>query len=256
MGLFGKGNTMNMTHDEGLPGFGKGFATAMTLDEENRCLVFTARAFKSTNPVRLPLDKVKKAGNVNITEIEKQSKIRRAVVGGLLFGGAGAIVGAMSAGEKKKIQTMYIINYTSEGTDKVIVLHSNGSNLNFFGFQKRLEAYLPKSEPKPQGEIILGDSPDRLSDGELPFGWVTHHQDFVQKIQSQHMYFINQWINAEPNTKEKYAALKSLILFLYDAKKLCLEKGECYEKWFEEMIADDSYFSKREKELSELKAVL
>ena len=121
MGLFGKGNTMNMIHLEGLPGFGKGYATAMTLDEEHQCLQFKARAFKDTNDVELPLNKITKAGNINITEIEQQSKVGRAVIGGLLFGNAGAIVGAMTAGEKQKIKTLYVINYLS---NDVFPLHS------------------------------------------------------------------------------------------------------------------------------------
>jgi hypothetical protein len=155
MGLFGKGKIMNMVHCEGLPGFNKGYATSMELDEENQCLKFKARAFKNVNEVKLPLNKIIKAGNVNITEIEQQSKIGRAIVGGFLFGGAGAIVGAMSAGEKKKIQTLYIINYRSDNEDKVIVLHGNGGNLNYFSFQKCLEQYLPKPEPKVSGDIVL-----------------------------------------------------------------------------------------------------
>lgn len=33
MALFGKGNTMNMIHEEGLPGYTRGTAITMTLDE-------------------------------------------------------------------------------------------------------------------------------------------------------------------------------------------------------------------------------
>ena len=53
------------------------------------------------------------------TQIEikekKQSPIGRALVGGFLFGGAGAIVGAMTAGkkEKKKARIYLIISYVS-----------------------------------------------------------------------------------------------------------------------------------------------
>lgn len=154
MGLFGKGNTMNMIHLEGLPGFGKGYATAMTLDEEHQCLQFKARAFKDTNDVELPLNKITKAGNINITEIEQQSKVGRAVIGGLLFGNAGAIVGAMTAGEKQKIKTLYIINYSSNDEKKVIILKGNGGNLNYTGFQKRLNELLPTFESKNTHEKI------------------------------------------------------------------------------------------------------
>ena len=59
------------------------------------------------------------------TEIveKKQSSIARAVVGGVLFGGAGAIVGAMTADtkQKKKTSLYFIISYTaSSGEEKYI----------------------------------------------------------------------------------------------------------------------------------------
>ncbi len=146
MGLFGKGNVINMIHYEGLPGFGKNYATSMELDEENRCLIFKARAFKNVPEVKLPLEKVTSAGTVSITEIEEQSKIGRAFVGGVLFGTAGAIVGAMSAGEKQKLKYVYIINYVSDGETKAIVMQSNGGNLNYNKFQEALKKYLPKVE--------------------------------------------------------------------------------------------------------------
>lgn len=155
MGLFGKGNILNMTHHEGLPGYSDKTAITMELDEEHRCLIFKARAFKKPE-IKLPLSKVISSGNVNIAEIEQQSKVGRAIVGGLLFGNAGAIVGAMTAGEKQKIKTLYIINYEGEAGTKAIVLHDNGSNMNFFKFQKKLQEYLPKQQAKEQPkEIVL-----------------------------------------------------------------------------------------------------
>lgn len=153
MGLFGKGNVLNLSHLDGLPGYTKGTAVTMELDEENRCLIFKARAFKKPE-IKLPLSKVSAAGNVNVAEVEQQSKVGKAVIGGLLFGSAGAIVGAMTAGEKQKIKTLYIVNYESDGENKAIVLHDNGSNLNFFKFQKKLQGYLPKKPDAPK-EITL-----------------------------------------------------------------------------------------------------
>ena len=155
MGLFGKENVMNMIHHDGLPHFSKGCATSMELDEDSRCLIFRSRAIKNTPEIKLPLNKVQKAGSVNITEIEEQSKIGRAVVGGLLFGKAGAVIGAMSAGEKKKIKTLYIINYTSDDETKAIVMQSNGSNLNFFKFQNKLKGLLQKQEESKTPDIII-----------------------------------------------------------------------------------------------------
>lgn len=154
MGLFGKGNVMNMTHYDGLPNFHKNYAISMELDEENHYLIFKARAFKNISNVKLPLNKIIKAGNVNIEEIEQQSAVGRALVGGFLFGNAGAIVGAMTAGEKKKLKTVYIINYISDGEPKVVVLQNNG-NPNYFKFQEKLNSYLPKQDKSTPDEIML-----------------------------------------------------------------------------------------------------
>ena len=68
----------------------------------------------------------------------------RAVVGGVLFGAAGAIIGAMSAEEKKKNKYFYIINYQKDGESKAITMLENGGNMNYFKFQKKLTEYLPK----------------------------------------------------------------------------------------------------------------
>ncbi len=154
MALFGKGNTMNMIHQEGLPGYSKEAAITMTLDESIRCLVFKARVLKKPE-IKLPLEKISFAGTVAVEQIVKQSATGRAIVGGLLFGNAGAIVGAMTAEEKKRNQYLYIINYEGETGTKAIVLHDNGSNMNFFKFQKKLQEYLPKQQAKEQPKDIV-----------------------------------------------------------------------------------------------------
>ena len=46
MGLFGSGNTMNMIHQDGLPGYSKGTAITMTLNESAMTLTFKARSIQ------------------------------------------------------------------------------------------------------------------------------------------------------------------------------------------------------------------
>ena len=147
MGLFGKAKQTKliMYHYNGLPGFKENVPCNMFLDEENLRLRFELFTSKDSSIIELPLNKITNAKLVNVEEIEQQSKIGRAVVGGILFGNAGAIVGAMSSGEKKKIKTMYIINYVSDGEEKVIALQEKG-NINYFKFQKRLTELLPNQE--------------------------------------------------------------------------------------------------------------
>ena len=96
----------------------------------------------------------------------------------------------------------------------------------------------------------LGEPLDKLVSGELPFGWIANHRDFTEKISSQHNYFLHLWLNSRQNSpKEQYSSLKSFVLFLNDCKKLCASQGECYIKWFNDCIADDTYIQERTKEL-------
>lgn len=157
MGLFGKKKEkqekMIMYHYEGIPSYRTNCPCNMYLDEENQCLRFELFASKELNPVQLPLNKITKAGLVHVTEIEQQSKVGRAIVGGLLFGNTGAIIGALSAGEKKKIKSIYIINYITDGETKSISLGEKG-NINFFKFQKKLNELLPKTESSSSSGTI------------------------------------------------------------------------------------------------------
>lgn len=156
MGLFKKQKEMKliMQHYDGLPGFKKNTPCNMFLDETNFCLRFESFTAKDNSKIELPLNKITAAKLTNVEEIEQQSAIGRALVGGFLFGNAGAIVGAMTAGEKKKIKLLYIINYVSDNDQKAIILKENG-NINFFKFQNRLKELLPDCENKLSDKITL-----------------------------------------------------------------------------------------------------
>ena len=92
-------------------------------------------------------------------------------------------------------------------------------------------------------------------DGELPWGWYAHNKekDIVDKIGSEHTYFLNMWLDSRNKSpKEQYAPLKSFVLFLEDAEKLCTQKNECVEFWFYNIIASKDYIEQRKKELQHL----
>lgn len=132
-----------MIHFEGLPNFHEKLACNMILDKSVNALVFKSRVNKNAPAVTLPLEKILFAGNLMIDGTKKQSAVGRAFAGGLLFGGAGAVVGAMTAKEKKKLELYYIIRYKTENEEKEILLRENG-NLNFRSFQKELKQLNPQ----------------------------------------------------------------------------------------------------------------
>lgn len=78
----------------------------------------TLSNFAVKQPITLNYSQITDVFHGLQTEIQEKDKstIGRAAVGGLLFGGAGAVVGAMTAQgkkEKKVTKLMFIISYTS-----------------------------------------------------------------------------------------------------------------------------------------------
>lgn len=98
-----------------------------------------------------------------------------------------------------------------------------------------------------------GKSLDKLINGELPWGWTANNRAFTEKINSEFRYFLDLWLNSRNKSpKEQYGALKSFISYLNDCKKLCASQGECHLKWFQDIIADDSYIQARTEDLREI----
>lgn len=90
-------------------------------------------------------------------------------------------------------------------------------------------------------------------DGELPWGWFNANREFTDRMKEEYSYFLNQWIESRgKEPKKQYETLKSLVLWLDDAKKLCYSKNECFAKWFSDCIATDDYIEKRRKEVLNL----
>lgn len=98
-----------------------------------------------------------------------------------------------------------------------------------------------------------GDSIDKLINGELPWGWRYAHKDFLDNLESEYRYFLNEWIKNRNgnNVKLLYESLKSFIIYIRDVRKALFDKGECFIKYYEDFIGDD-YLVAREKELKYL----
>lgn len=109
------------------------------------------------------------------------------------------------------------------------------------------------STPKDDNHNTLGEPLDKLIDGDLPWGWVTHKKDFIEPIEKEYSYFLQSWLDARnASPKELYSALKSFVLYMKDVEKLCKSKGECYEFWFTEYLTGKDYLKNRQQELDQL----
>lgn len=103
---------------------------------------------------------------------------------------------------------------------------------------------------------FAGESVDRLdSDGNLPFGWVVHNQKYVVMIENDMQPFRQAIIDAKTDI-EKYAALKSFLLYLQDGKIHYNEMGECVGKYFEEYICKSCEAEQRRKAYKEIERKL
>lgn len=126
--------------------------------------------------------------------------------------------------------------------------------MGFFDFLKKSSA--PTKGHQSQEVVVnsFGERMDMLTkDGELPFGWVTQNKNFTERINREFSYFLQLWLDARNKSpKELYSALKSFVLYLEDAERLCKSKGECFEFWFYEILTAPNYIEKRKAELREL----
>ena len=63
------------------------------------------------------------------------------------------------------------------------------------------------------------------------------------------------WLESRTKSPiEQYSALKSFVLYLEDAEKLCVSKGECFGFWFYEILTSKDCVQKLKIELEELTA--
>lgn len=124
MGLFSKNKsskTYYLNHESGLDGFAK-TATKTILDEEQMNITFSQIGVK--NKVCVSIDSITSCEKYTETELKEKSVLGRAVVGGLLFGGAGAVVGAVSGIKPKEKNVFYMaLTYLDGNEGKALLFN-------------------------------------------------------------------------------------------------------------------------------------
>ena len=125
--------------------------------------------------------------------------------------------------------------------------------MTLFNFRKKKANELKKyhkDDSLEKNHNTSRDSLDKLVDGDLPWGWITYNNDFIEPIETQYRYFLNMWVNARNKSpKVLYSSLKSFVMYMEDVEKLCKSKGECFEFWFNEILTGKGYLKQRKQEL-------
>ncbi|WP_415967928.1 hypothetical protein [Emergencia timonensis] len=110
------------------------------------------------------------------------------------------------------------------------------------------------SVPQDKEHNSFGQRIDKLIDADLPFGWVTAHEDFTQKVQSNFYGLLKARAESiKKSPQERIAVLEALINFIRLNQKDCAQKGECFEFWFENYLLSNDCLERYEKELEEIK---
>lgn len=135
---------------DGISTFTTNAAMFVTINKDENQVTFEQRFSKVPN-ANLSIDKITNVAWVTEKDVKDASVIGNAIVGGVLFGGLGAMVGAVS-GTKKKSETYLVINYTaSDGTLKAISMKPHG-DLKIFKLEKELKQYI-KAAPITELEL-------------------------------------------------------------------------------------------------------
>lgn len=100
------------------------FMSGQAVDVSLYDTYLTLTDVKKKHPVTLQYSQITDVFHGLKTEIQGKDKsaIGRAVAGGLLFGGAGAVVGAMTAKETKAKKLMFIISYTAANGEESFLI--------------------------------------------------------------------------------------------------------------------------------------
>lgn len=94
-------------------------------------------------------------------------------------------------------------------------------------------------------------------DGQLPYGWIYAHIDFVNETENTYGILFDTWISEKKNgVLAEYKSLKALVVFMEDAKRLCAAKGECFERWSKILVACPTILAQHKERLDYLESHL
>ena len=91
------------------------------------------------------------------------------------------------------------------------------------------------SMPRDNNHNTFGERLDKLDEnGELPWGWHLANKDFIDQYDGK-LYKLHRACHEKLTINEEIKRLKAFIDYYYLYKNKCLELGECFYKYFEDM---------------------
>lgn len=138
----------------------------------------------------------------------------------------------------------------------------NFDNINPFDINSLTAAYKQKKPDATEKDIANfisklaepADDQDHLDeDGDLPWGWFQVHDKEIDPIKTEYKKLWQFWFDNRTNSPcVRVESLKPLVQFMVETKKLCKEKGECFNYW-REILFTNEFLKDRKEELKELK---
>jgi hypothetical protein len=159
MGLFNKDNAIlkdNFKLVQSVGGLPEGNMYVLSLYDDK--LTITAPLIKTT--VELKYEQITDVFYGLETEITTHNKsvIKRALVGGLLFGGLGAVVGAVDGTgtkEKKSRHFYFIISYKSSAGEDAFIQFEDTRLYKGIKLSKKLKELCHIEDVKPNDKVVL-----------------------------------------------------------------------------------------------------
>lgn len=114
--------------------------------------------------------------------------------------------------------------------------------------------FLQKGKLKSKKE---NDLSHLTEDGQLPYGWIYAHIDFVNEMENTYGILVDTFLAEKKNgVLAEYKSLKALVAFMEDAKKICTAKGECFERWSKILVSRPDDLEQRKERLDYLETHL
>lgn len=114
------------------------------------------------------------------------------------------------------------------------------------------DLFKPKTAIKnDRNRNSFGEDISRLTkDGELPWGWIYANRDFTDKIKAEYECFSARVYEAKKRGVDAHqVALKDLLQYREDVRRLCASKGECFAKWASDFINIPKVWEAEKEEL-------